>query len=211
MCEKSFRGTDSVIKYHTHKHNSKKKTQNKTCQRDYCCLQFSFFSLGFERAGLSVCRLVGGMNVGSSRGSRMPDGVMGRDWLPDPVVQRERKWATGDCYHSFILRALFVCVNYRTVPPHHCLGPVAWPGRLGPTPLRCSSYAEFACQRGAVSQRNSTRGHGDDVWFRWRHLHGGGGTGRQVFWAAILSGRGKTLWVKPLSLDLSKKKKVQCQ
>lgn len=44
----------------------------------YCCLQlsfcfeFSFFSLGFARPGLSPCRFVGGTKVGSSKGLCKP-------------------------------------------------------------------------------------------------------------------------------------------
>lgn len=44
---------------------------------DYCCLHASFLSLGLLRPDLSVCRFVGGMNVGSSRISCEPDCVAG--------------------------------------------------------------------------------------------------------------------------------------
>lgn len=46
---------------------------------NYCCLQFSFFSLGFERADLSVCRFVGGMKAGSSSSSCKPGCGIGSD------------------------------------------------------------------------------------------------------------------------------------
>lgn len=128
--------------------------RKKTHQRDYCCLQFSFFSLGFERAALSVCRLVGGMNVASSWRSRRPADVIGRDWLPAPEWQRE-----GSEPRVIVIKVSFwrPCY-YRSVPSRCRLGPGAWPGRLGPTPRRRSSYAEFACQPGGVSQRDSTAG-----------------------------------------------------
>lgn len=50
----------------------------------YCCLQVSFFSLGFERPDLSVCRFVGGMKVGSSRNSCC---CMGRVWPVSPASE----------------------------------------------------------------------------------------------------------------------------
>lgn len=58
----------SVIKYKVY-------ISTPTARRveNYCCLQFSFFSLGLMRADLSVCRFVGGMKVGSSRRSCKPD------------------------------------------------------------------------------------------------------------------------------------------
>lgn len=73
---------------------------------------------------------------------------------------------------------------------------------LGDVPQRRSLPANGSCGSARGRRTRPT------PWFRWRHSHGGGGTGRQVLWAAVVSGGGEALRVEPLPLDLSGRKKT---
>lgn len=118
--------TDSVLK-HINMHSNSKMYWKK----DYCCLQFSFFSLGLERPDLSVCRFVGGMKVGSSRKSCKPECGMGSDWLVGPILEGKRMWVCSYCFNSFILSEIFpvysTCLSH---PEALCALPSGLEGRV---------------------------------------------------------------------------------
>lgn len=161
-------------------------------------MQLSFFSLGFERPDLSVCRFVGGMKVGSSRNSCCCMGSVG------PFSPASE----GGCDCSAIvetagfgaLRLLFtlpVCASWSLSVL--CL--LAW--KVGSS----SSAMFLMCWLCLRRQRQkSAVGGSEKLWTRvLRQLQcSGGGAGRLVLWGAILRGGGKALRVKSLSLDLRK-------
>lgn len=127
---------DSVLKYiNTH--------SNSTTRREvYCCLQFSFFSLGFTRPDLSVCRFVGGMKAGSSRRSCKP----GCAWDVDPMLEGKGMLSVQLLFEQFHFDSRSSCLQYPSVRPFDSLCLAFWPGRSGPAPLRCFWYAGFVCK-----------------------------------------------------------------
>lgn len=110
---------------------------------NYCCLQFSLFSLGFTPVDLSVWRLVGGMNAGSSRKSCKPDGDAGSDWQVATALEGKRTLASKRLRLQFHQERQS---HYRLVPRRGPQCFASGPGRWGRAPLRCSWCGRLVCK-----------------------------------------------------------------